>query len=202
AIMEKKKKLADCIEIITQAEVQVSAVEDEHSEELVQSLKGMNKMLEDKVIDMETTSWLHNLRLAGLPEGAEGQEPCSFLEQCILEAFEVAPLQSPIVMEGVHWGPKRGGGAPPRALIMKFLNYKEAAKTKKDILYKKIQVQFYNDLATEVHKQRRGYVAVRQQVQKMGRKHGIIHLAKLLTTQGSNAYTCTTPWMCKTFINK
>ncbi|MED6256530.1 hypothetical protein ATANTOWER_028205 [Ataeniobius toweri] len=108
AIEEKKKELADCIEKkITQTEVRVSTVEDEHSElrELMQSLKETIKMLEDKVIDMQTRSWLNNLKLVG-------PDPCSFLEQWIPEALEVAPQRSPIVMERAHWvGPKREDGA-------------------------------------------------------------------------------------------
>lgn len=125
AVEETKKELADCIERITQAEVRVSTVEDEHAAlpELVQNWKSKNKELEEKVIDMKTRSWLNNLREVGLPEDAEGQDPCSFLEQWLPEALDMAHLRSPLVMERVHRiGPKRGTGAPPRALIMKFLN--------------------------------------------------------------------------------
>lgn len=85
----------------------MSRVEDEHADlhELVQTLKGRNKVLEDEVIDMETRSRLNNLRLVGVPEDAEGSDPCSFLEQWIPEP---PPLQSPLVMEGAHRaGPKQ-----------------------------------------------------------------------------------------------
>ncbi len=39
-------------------------------------------------MDLETRSRLNNLRLVRLPEGAEGQDPCSFLEKWIPEVLE------------------------------------------------------------------------------------------------------------------
>lgn len=92
---------------------------------------------------METRSRLNNLRLVNLPEGAEGPDPCSFLENWAPEVLDLTPLRCPIVMERAHRiGPKKEAGAPPRTLIMKLLNYKDklriirAAREKKDILYK------------------------------------------------------------------
>lgn len=60
---------------------------DEHIElqETVKALKKRNEVLEDKVADMETKSRLNNLRLVNLPKGAEGLDPCSFLEGWIPE---------------------------------------------------------------------------------------------------------------------
>lgn len=101
---------------------------------------------------------MNNLRLVNLPEGAEGLDPCSFLQNWIPEVLDLAPLRCPIVMEkelGV--GPQKDAKASPRTLIMKFLIYKhkmlviKAAKAKKDILYKNQQVRFYNLQRANTH---------------------------------------------------
>lgn len=173
AVEETKKDLADCAEWIAQAEIRVSTVEDGHAKlrGTFRTLAERNKALEEKVIDMETRTRLNNLRLVGLPEGAEGPDPCLFLESWIPEVLDMALLRSPIAMDSAHrLGPRRGSDAPSRTLIMRFMSYKhkvaviKAAIAKKDVLYKNQHVRFYNDLATEVHKQRRQYNSVRQQL--------------------------------------
>ncbi len=111
----------------------------------------------------------------------------------------MGPQRCPIIIERVHHvGPRRDADAPPRPLIMKFLNCKQkilvlkAAKVKKDILYKNHKVRFYNDLATEVHKQRKQYNSVRQQLRSLGLRHGIIPPAKLVVTYKERTHTFST----------
>lgn len=78
----------------------MTTVEDEHAAlRELEHLKDRNKVMEDKVIDMETRSRLNNLSLVALPEDAVGPDLCSFLEQWIMEALDMAPLQSPLVTE-------------------------------------------------------------------------------------------------------
>uniref|UniRef100_A0A3P9LNL4 L1 transposable element RRM domain-containing protein n=1 Tax=Oryzias latipes TaxID=8090 RepID=A0A3P9LNL4_ORYLA len=173
AAEETTKQLADCTSRIGEAEERVSAVEDECCvlKGKVEDLEKRNKALEDKLVDMETRSRLNNIRVVGLPEGAEGPDPCSFLENWLADALDMGPLRSPLVLERAHRvGPRRATGDPPRPLIMRFLNYKQkvavmnAARKKGEIRYKNINVRLYNDLATEVHKQRKQYDAVRAQL--------------------------------------
>lgn len=191
AVEETKKDLADCAERIAQAEIRVSTVEDGHAElwGAVRMLAERSKALEEKVIDMKTSSRLNNLRLVGLPEGAEGRDPCLFLESWIPEVLDMAPLRSLITMESAHRvGPRRGSDAPSRTLNMRFVSYKDkvavikAAITKKDVLYKNQHVRFYNNLTTEVHRQRRQYNSAHQQLRSLGLRHSIIPPAKLVVT--------------------
>jgi len=211
AIEETKKELVDCTERVTEVEIRLSTAEDEQTKlkKTVQTLERRNKTLEDKVIDMETKSRLSNLRLVNLPEGAEVPDPCSFLESWLPEVLDLAPLQSPIVLERAHRvGPRRDTEQPPRTLIMKFQNYKQkilvmtAAKTKKDVLYKNKHVQFYNNLSTEVHRQRKKYDTVLQQLRSLGLRHGIVHPAKLVVTYREQTHTFNMPTEAQEFINK
>ncbi|KAG1957816.1 hypothetical protein F2P79_007704 [Pimephales promelas] len=131
------------------------------------------------MVDMETRSCVNNLRLVGLPENCEGSDMCGFLESWLPDALELNPVRQPLVLERAHRvGPRRGTDASPRMVIMRFLNYKQkesvlrAAKTKKDILYKNIRVKLFADIATEVHRQRKQFYAVRGQLRKLGVRHG------------------------------
>ncbi|KAK7925283.1 hypothetical protein WMY93_007593 [Mugilogobius chulae] len=173
ATEETKKQLGECANRIGQAEMRISTIEDDHGtlKDVVDKLEKRNRVLENRVLDLEARSRLNNVRLVNLPEGAEGADPCSFIESWLPDALDMAPMRVPIVVEKAHRiGPKRGTGEPPRPLIMKFLNYKQkdsvmkAARAKKDMLYKNLKVRLYNDLPTEVHKQRKKYDSVRQQL--------------------------------------
>uniref|UniRef100_A0A3P9INR8 L1 transposable element RRM domain-containing protein n=1 Tax=Oryzias latipes TaxID=8090 RepID=A0A3P9INR8_ORYLA len=185
AAEETTKQLADCTSRIGEAEERISAVEDECCvlKGKVEELDKRNKALEDKLVDMETRSRLNNIRVVGLPEGAEGLDPCSFLECWLADALDMGPLRS------------RATGDPPRPLIMRFLNYKQkvavmnAARKKGDIRYKNINVRLYNDLATEVHKQRKQYDAVHAQLQRLGLRHGFRPPTKLLVTYKERTHT-------------
>ncbi|KAK7882515.1 hypothetical protein WMY93_028689 [Mugilogobius chulae] len=211
AVDEAKTEISNCTERIAQAETRISTVEDDYATlaDMVEKLEKRNKALESKVVDMETRSRLNNVRLVNMPEGAESNDPCSFLESWLPDALDMAPLRTPIVLERAHRiGPKRSAEEPPRALIMKFQNYRQkvavmsAARKKNDILYKNIRVRLYNDLATEVHKQRRQFDSVRQQLRALGLRHGISPPAKLLVTYNEQTYTFDKPSEVQQLINK
>ncbi|KAI3359465.1 hypothetical protein L3Q82_013767, partial [Scortum barcoo] len=118
----------------------------------VHTLKERNKVLEEKIVDMEMRSRLNNLRLAGL-------------------ITRVPRARTPV-----------------RFWKVGYQSYKhdydkhaiKAAIAKKDVLYKNQHVRFYNDLTTEVHKQRRQYNSVHQQLRSLGLRHGFIPPAKLV----------------------
>lgn len=138
ALEDTRKEMSECAERLSQAEVRLSAVEDQQvdSRVLIESLQRRNKSLEDKVIDMEMRSRLNNLRLVGLPESSEGADMCGFLENWLPDALDLSPMRQPLVLERAHRiGPKRDTDTPPRTVIMRFLNYKQkemvfrAAKT-------------------------------------------------------------------------
>lgn len=83
AINATRKEISDCSERVSQAEVRISSAEDDvaNLQAKVKRLESKNKTLEEKLLDFETRSRLNNLRLVELPEGAEGQDTCSFLEK-------------------------------------------------------------------------------------------------------------------------
>lgn len=197
AAEETKKQLSDCANRIGQAETRISNVEDDYCtlNAKMEELEKRNTAMEIKLVNMETRSRLNNVRLVNLPEGAENPDCCAFLESWLPDALDLQ-LRTPIAIERAHRvGPRRGTGDPPRPLIMKFMDYRkkvlvmEAAKTKKDVLYKNIHVRLYPDLATEVHKQRKQFDAVRRELRELGLRHGIRPPATMLVTYKGETLT-------------
>ncbi|RXN38906.1 LINE-1 type transposase domain-containing 1 [Labeo rohita] len=211
AIEETRKEVTECTERMAGAEVRLSNVEDEQVDlkTVVESLQTRNKHLEDKVVDMETRLRLNNLRLVGLPENSEGFDMCGFLESWLPDALELNPMRHPLVLERAHRiGPKRDTNTSPRTVIMRFLNYKQkeivlrTAKTKKDIFYKNQRVKLFADVAMEVHRQRKQFDVVRDQLRKLGVRHGILSPATLVLTYKEKVHKFTSPAEAKIFTQK
>lgn len=211
ALENVRKEVSDCAERVSQAELRISSAEDDVASlrTKLHTLEAKHKTLEDKVLDLEARSRRNNLRLVGLPEGAEGRDPCSFLEKWIPEALNKVALQSSVVLERAHRiGPLRDNKTPPRTLIMKFLNYKdklavtEAARAKKEIKYKDQQVRFYPDLAEGIQKMRKQFDPIRKELRNLGIRHGLIHPARLLITYEGKTCTLKTPQEAQDFIQE
>ncbi|KAI4900281.1 hypothetical protein NFI96_008911 [Prochilodus magdalenae] len=207
-LTEIRKELTDCTEQVVQAELRIAAVEDDLAKlnAKVLTLEKKNAMLEGKVLDLEMRSRRNNLRMVGLPEGAEGSDACTFLENWIQEVTEV---ENRVVIERAHRvGPKKDANAPPRTLIMRFLNDRDrhmvlqAIRTKRNIFYKKQQVRFYPDLAEGVLKQRREFDSVRQQLRDLGIRHGVMIPARLIVTVNGETRIFNTPTEAQVFTER
>lgn len=171
-------------------------------------LKKKNKGLEEKVLDLEARSRRSNLRLVNLPEGAEGEDACAFLENWLPEALNLALLRTALIVERAHRVELKSTSntAAPRTLIMKFLNYKDkttvikAARAKRPILFKNPQVRLYEDLTTGVHKKQKEFDAVRQQLRAMGIRYGMIPPARLLVTHNGQSRIFNQPAEAENFV--
>ncbi|KAI2644157.1 LINE-1 type transposase domain-containing protein 1 [Labeo rohita] len=201
AIETVRKDVNECAKRVGEAEARISATEDSITtlEAKVRTLENNNKDLEDKVLDLEARSRRSNLRLVNLPEGAEGEDACVFLENWLPEVLN---------LERAHRvGQKSMSNiAAPRTMIMKFLNYKDkmivirAARAKGQILFRNRPVRFYEDLATGVHKKQKEFDAVRQQLRSMGIRYGMIPPARLIVTHNGQSRIFKQPGEAENFV--
>ncbi|RXN19411.1 LINE-1 type transposase domain-containing 1 [Labeo rohita] len=129
AIETVRKDVNECAKWVGEAEARISATEDSITtlEAKVRTLENNNKDLEDKVLDLEARSRRSNLRLVNLPEGAEGEDACVFLENWLPEVLNLAPPRTALTLERAHRVGQKSmsNTAAPRTMIMKFLNYKD-----------------------------------------------------------------------------
>lgn len=160
------------------------------------------------MIDLDLSVWTVLLRLVNLPEKEEGEDACMFLEKWIPEVLGPTAPNS-FTLERAHRVGQRGEvGAPPRTMIMKFLNDRDkvavlkAARAKKETLYKGHPVRFYPDLAAGVHQKQREFDGVRQKLRNMGIRHGILVPARLVVTYKGSTQTFKTPTEAEAFIRQ
>ncbi|KAK7938900.1 hypothetical protein WMY93_002226 [Mugilogobius chulae] len=181
-LQEVKRDISDCNERMSHAEVRISDTEDELTslQAKVTTLQAKNKIMEDKLQDLEARSRLNNLRLVNLPEGAEGGDTCAFLEKWIPEALGNDGLKSSVVLERAH----------------------RIARNKKDVYYEDQQVRFYPDLATGIAQLRKKFDPIRGELRKLGIRHGVAHPATLLVTYEGKTLSFKTPAEAQVFLRK
>lgn len=211
AIEGVRKEVGQCLEHVKSAETCISETEDAVSSLVarVRSLENKNKDMEDKIVDLEARSRKSNLRLVNLPEGAEGNDACSFLETWTPEVLGLTSSNSKPILERAHRvGPRNDPSVPPRTLIMKFMNDRDkmrvlnAVRNQKQIFYKDRAVWFYPDLASGIHKKHKAFDAVRQKLRKMGIRNEIRFPAKLLLTHNGNTRAFDKPSDVEDFIRR
>ncbi|KAL3058104.1 hypothetical protein OYC64_010309 [Pagothenia borchgrevinki] len=211
AIAGMRKEVGECMERVNNAELRISGTEDTiiHLQAKVQSLESKNKVMEDKVIDLEARSRSSNLRLVNMPEKAEGEDACLFLEKWIPEALDIPSLNSKLTLVRAHRiGQRSDPNAPPRTLIMTFLNDRDkmtvlkAVTAKKQLLYKDRPVRLYPILAARIHKKQKEFDAVRQKLRTMGIRYDVLLPAKLVVTHKDKTQTFENPADVEAFIRR
>ncbi len=128
AIESVRKDITDCVERVTEVETRISTTEDNVTllQIKVQVLENKNKDLEGKLLDLETRSRRSNLRLVNLPEGAEGEDTCAFLENWLPDVLDLPLGCTKLMVERAHRIRPRAHNSPsPRMLIMKFLSFRD-----------------------------------------------------------------------------
>lgn len=163
------------------------------------------------MLDLEARSRRSNVRLVNLPEGAEGEDTCGFLESWIPEVLELQSLRGKITVERAHrLGPRRQHktDSTPRTLIMKFLNYKDkeavmkAARAKTQVLYKNHPVRFYQDTTAETHKKIKEFEEARRQLRSLGLRYGMIPPGRLIVTYKERSHMFNSADEAERFIKK
>lgn len=200
-------ELSDCTERITKTEARISDTEDVMSslQKKVCVLEEKNRVLADTVTDLENQARRSNIRLVDLPENAEGENACDFLEKWLPQALNMPP-NTKLVLERAHRiGPRRDPGANPRTLIMKFLNDRDkvavmrAARDQRRIRYKDHDVRLYPDFAPGVVQQRKKFDSIRAKLREAGIKHGLMFPTKLRLTYEGKTYTFSSAQEAETF---
>lgn len=190
AIQEVKQEVKEFSDRLSNAEHRISDTEDQVSvlQNTVDTLQQQVKLLGVKLEDQENRSCRNNVRLVGLPEGAEGSDTVGFLERWLPEVLGPENFANPIIIERAHRLQDRRDRNAPRILIMRFLNSKDKDKVlqvvraKGKVKYDEREVKFFQDIARETHLNRRKFYEVKQQLKSMGIRYGIIFPAKLRVT--------------------
>lgn len=114
---------------VSEAEQRVGLTEDTVMEHTVSIciLQTKVRALEYKVDDAENRNRRNNLRLVGMPEGAEGKNLTVFMEEVLRELLPAAQFSPYFTVERAHRIPPVPGppGSNPRTLIFRLLNFRD-----------------------------------------------------------------------------
>ena len=176
---EMNKKMHDSTARLDEADKRMEEIENSFvvmekwdigvKDTLIQLLSDQ-RALEDKLTAIEQQSRRNNLRCYSLAEGVERDSPVEFMENLIKTELGLTDLvqNQNLGIERAHRvGPKPPEGAPPRSMIVRFLQFtvKEevlhTAWAKKPCVQGK-RVYFDHDYADAVQKKRQEYVPVKK----------------------------------------
>lgn len=161
----------------------------------VEQMKQQILQLFSKQDDMENRSRRCNLRLIGPPEGAEGKDPTTFLEQLLINTYGREAFSPMLVVERAHRMPARSPpqGAPPRTFIAKLLNYKDRdaalhlARERGNIPFGNVKIALFPDFSAEVQRRRQTFMEAKRRLRNMHFKYAMLFPARLRVEHNDRA---------------
>lgn len=153
----------------------------------LQILKSKVKILEARAGDAENRNRLNNLRVLGLPEGAESSDPMAFMEHLLPSLLPKANFSPHFSIERSHGMPATRGpqGAPPHTFIVKLLHYRDrdtvlrVAHLQGELKFENAKLQIFPDYPVETQRQRKSFDQVCAVLREKGVKYSMLFLAKL-----------------------
>lgn len=199
-IRQDLQKLRDRV---TETETRISNMEDEipplqnHTERLQHQLS----MVLAKQDDMENRLRRCNLRFIGLPEGSEGPDPPSFLENLLINTFGRTEFSTSFVVERAHRLAAKPPppGAPPRTFIAKLLNFRDRdavlrlTRLKGNIPFKNTEIKVFPDFSADVQKKRALFAEAKRQLRLRHYTYAMLFPARLRVVGEDRAHFFDTP---------
>lgn len=179
---------------VTEAERRVSEIEDTQRDHhaYIQALKLKVKHLENRAEDAENRNRRSNLRILGLPEGAEGADPVTFMEGLLPTLLPRATFSPHFSIERAHRMPVTRGppGAPPRTFKFKLLYYRDrdtilrAARLQGELKFGDATLLIFPDYSVETQRRRKSFDQVRAMLRQKGVKYSMLFPARLRVQDG------------------
>ncbi|XP_069744743.1 zinc finger and BTB domain-containing protein 11 isoform X1 [Narcine bancroftii] len=150
-------------------------------EKSVKELRERERELERKVDYLENQSRRNNVKIVGLPESMEEQDPLHFFTEWIPQILGQEFFSGGLVLERAHRALKRRPlfGQPPRPEIIRCLNYldretilhlavQNVRQRQAPLMIQNSRVFFYPDLSQEVIQCRRRFNPVKEVLWRKG----------------------------------
>ncbi|KAL6464298.1 hypothetical protein MHYP_G00266150 [Metynnis hypsauchen] len=152
------------------------------------TLDSENKRLREKMDDLENRSRRNNLRIIGIPEGAEGSQPTLFMGSFFTELFGASKLPNPPEIDRAHRAPipRPQPGARPRPMLVRFLRFQakeeilRLSRQQGQSLYKNSRVHIFPDLSVELRNRRNKFKSVKLKLHEAGLKFRMQYPARLI----------------------
>lgn len=188
-LQETSRELQATTTRVAEAEQRVSDIEEWNTaakDALTQALENQ-EALQAKLTELESRSRRNNLRIYGIPEESEGPNLTEFVSKLIKSQVGPPVTDMDLGIQRCHraLGPKPPHGAPPRSLVICFLEFRvkeqvlHTAWRKKDVRYDGKRIYFDQDYPPEILKKRKAYVGILRALKAKGIRFQTPHPAKL-----------------------
>ncbi|XP_057692980.1 uncharacterized protein LOC130916340 [Corythoichthys intestinalis] len=159
---------------LDEAENRIERTEERvgNAETAIAEMLKLNTELLNKLLDLDCRSRRENIRIYGVPEGAENDSPSmkQFVEQVLHSGLGLADKELDLNIERAHrsLGPTPPKGVPPRSILVKFKNFltKETLLRRawqgKGFVWNKNHINVDHDYPPMILKKRKEYAEVRK----------------------------------------
>lgn len=143
------------------------------NEALQESLKEQRALVE-KVHDLESRGRRNNIRIYGVPEETERPSMIQFVEKLLVtEKLIEDGTDAQIQRAHRSLGPKPSPNAPPRSIVVNFLQYRVKESILRNAWKKRIQIgdkllSFDHDYTSDVVQQRKAYKKAKMTLKEKG----------------------------------
>nr|AAS83199.1 unknown [Fundulus heteroclitus] len=206
---ETKEHLSTIKEEIRKANARISEVEErlgkteeraQNTEEVVTELLKLHMSLDDKLVDLESRTRRENVRIYGVPEGAEKdcETVAAFVETLFKEGLGLEDSGLDMQIERAHreLGPQPPEGAPPRSIVVKFQSFKvkerllREAWQRKGFVWCEKRINLDHDYPPAILRKRREYTEARRVLKENGVPFQTLFPARLRVKykEGSKTY--------------
>ncbi|CAJ0925091.1 unnamed protein product [Ranitomeya imitator] len=183
---------------ISEVETRVSHIEDTITpmEAKLNKAAGSVNAWKQKADDLENRLRRNNIRIIGLPERSEGQQPEQFLEEWLKSTLGDG-FSSTFSVERAHRVPTRPlpPGAPPRPFLARLLNCRDRdtilrlARQRGLIKFDNATISIFPDFSMELQKQRARFMDVKKQLREENIVYSMLYPARLrIVYKGSSLF--------------
>lgn len=178
---------------ITEAETRISTLEDVVTpiEAKLQSLEKLVHDMGERAEDLENRGRRKNIRIVGLPEGVEGDNPTRFFESWLPKALSIASKAGRIKLERAHrsLAPKPSPTQRPRPILVRFHNFQDKQQVLNaarelgikgsPLKFGDSTVMFFQDFSASVLRKRKMFDEVKKRLKSIGAEYRQIYPALL-----------------------
>ncbi|KAF0036629.1 hypothetical protein F2P81_011941 [Scophthalmus maximus] len=172
------------------------------------SITEENGALQAAVEDLVSRSKCQNLRVIGLPEDIEGNNPRQFMADLFKEVAAEALWNSTPELDRAHRRLRSKPRQGSRPVIVRFHRYidKERvllwAKEHRNMTYRGHNIKFYEDFSAAVAKRRAAFNQVKSLLFKKGIRFGMIYPARLRVTFNGMTHIFDCPEQAELFYDE
>lgn len=208
AVRSEVKEFKETLGSLTEA-VSVHDARIDSLESAVKKMEGVNTALQLKIEDLESRSRRNNIRIIGIPEGAEGTRPTDFVAELLPKLLGEENFNLPLVVDRAHRSlrPRPAEGARPRPIIARIHLFQVKEKIMQlrrlcgPLQFRSNNVLIFPDYTSSVMERRKQFVDVLQELRNLKIKHSLRYPAKLHIEHDGQSHSFTESAEAKAFVS-